>query len=60
MNCNNVCYIFQTCFDHLQALRTQYSTEQAIFSLTNNILTAVNNNVKIGGIFCDLQKLLIV
>ena len=36
--------------------RTWYSTEQASFSLTNNILTAMNNNLKIGGIFCDLQK----
>jgi len=36
--------------------RTQSSTEQATFSLINNILTAMNNNLKIGGIFCDLQK----
>jgi hypothetical protein len=35
---------------------TQYSTEKATFSLINNILTALNNNLKIGGIFCDLQK----
>jgi hypothetical protein len=26
------------------------------FSLINTILTAMNNNVKIRGIFCDLQK----
>ena len=36
--------------------RTQSSTEQATFSLINNILTAMNNNLKIGGTFCDLQK----
>jgi hypothetical protein len=36
--------------------RTRYSTELATFSLINNILTAINNNLKIGGIFCDLQK----
>jgi len=36
--------------------RTWYSNEQVSFSLTNNILTAMNNNLKIGGIFCDLQK----
>jgi hypothetical protein len=36
--------------------RTRYSTELATFSLINNILTAMNNNLKIGGIFCDLQK----
>jgi len=35
---------------------TRYSTELATFSLINNILTAMNNNLKIGGIFCDLQK----
>ena len=36
--------------------RTRSSTEQATFSLINNVLTAMNNNLKIGGIFCDLQK----
>jgi exoribonuclease II len=36
--------------------RSQYATEQATFSLINNILTAMNNNLKIGGAFCDLQK----
>jgi len=36
--------------------KTQYSTEQASFLLINNILNAMNNNLKIGGIFCDLQK----
>jgi hypothetical protein len=35
---------------------TRSSTEQANFSLINNVLTAVNNILKIGGIFCNLQK----
>jgi hypothetical protein len=34
----------------------QQTTEQATFSLINEVLTAMNNNLKIGGIFCDLQK----
>jgi 2C-methyl-D-erythritol 2,4-cyclodiphosphate synthase len=32
------------------------STEQAAFTLVNSILTAMNNNQIVGGIFCDLQK----
>ena len=36
--------------------RTHYSTEQAAFNLINGILTAMNNNQLVGGIFCDLQK----
>jgi hypothetical protein len=36
--------------------KTRYSTELATFSLINNILTAMNNNLKIGDIFCDFQK----
>jgi len=36
--------------------RTQHLTEQAAFSLINSILTAMNNNQIVGGIFCDLQK----
>jgi hypothetical protein len=36
--------------------RTHFSTEQATFSLINSILTAMNNNPIVGGIFCDLQK----
>jgi hypothetical protein len=31
-------------------------TEKASFTLINNILTAMNNKLKVGGIFCDLQK----
>jgi len=36
--------------------RTQHSTEQAAFSLINSILTDMNYNHIVGGIFCDLQK----
>jgi hypothetical protein len=36
--------------------RMQHSTEQAAFSLINSILTALNKNQIVGGIFCDLQK----
>ena len=32
------------------------STEQATYSLTNNILMAWNEKIHIGGIFCDLTK----
>jgi len=34
----------------------QHSTEQAAFSLISSILTAMDNNQIVGGIFCDLQK----
>ena len=36
--------------------RMQHSTEQAAFSLISSILTAMDNNQIVGGIFCDLQK----
>jgi hypothetical protein len=36
--------------------RTHSSTEKAAFALVNSILTAMNNNLIVGGIFCDLQK----
>ena len=58
--------IYARLLDHINAscipvneqygLKTQSSTEQATFSLINNILIAVNNNLKTGGNFCDLQK----
>jgi len=38
--------------------RTSYSMQHAAFLLVDNILTAMNNKTKIGGIFCDLQKAL--
>ena len=36
--------------------RSHSSTEKAAFTLINSILTAMNNNLIAGGIFCDLQK----
>ena len=36
--------------------RSQSSTEQATFSLINDVLTAMNNDLNVGGIFCDIQK----
>ena len=36
--------------------RTNFSTEQAAFTLINSILTAMNNSHIVEGIFCDLQK----
>jgi hypothetical protein len=36
--------------------RNNSSTEIASFNLINNILEAFNNNVWVGGIFCDLTK----
>jgi hypothetical protein len=36
--------------------RTHSLTEKASFTLINNILTAMNNKLKVGGIFCDLQQ----
>jgi hypothetical protein len=35
---------------------THSSTEQAAFTLINSILTAMNSNQMVGGIFFDLQK----
>ena len=35
---------------------THHSTEQTAFNLINSILTAMNINPLVGGIFCDLQK----
>jgi hypothetical protein len=57
--------IYARLLDHINSncipVNEQYefktqSTQQATFSLINNVLTAMNNNLKIGGIFCDLQK----
>jgi exonuclease III/uncharacterized protein YutD len=36
--------------------RNKFSTQTASFELINNILDALNNNMKVGGIFCDLTK----
>jgi hypothetical protein len=59
-------FIYVRLLDHINSncilvneeygFRTRSLTEQATFSLINNVLTAMNNNLKIGGIFCDLPK----
>jgi hypothetical protein len=36
--------------------RNKLSTEEASYTLTNEILTAFNNKQIVGGIFCDLRK----
>jgi len=36
--------------------RTNMSTDNAIYQLTNNILKALDNKQLVGGIFCDLSK----
>ena len=36
--------------------RANHSTEQAIFSLINSVLEAMNNKLTVGGVFCSLQK----
>jgi hypothetical protein len=36
--------------------RKSLSNQHATFSLTDNILKALNKKIHIGGIFCDLTK----
>jgi hypothetical protein len=36
--------------------RPHASTYQAAYIMINGILTALNNKLVVGGIFCDLQK----
>ena len=36
--------------------RINLKTDNAIYHLTNEILNALNNNLSIGGIFCNLEK----
>ena len=38
--------------------RNNSSTETASFNLINNMLDALNSNMRVGGIFCDLSKVL--
>ena len=42
--------------DEQYGFRNNSSTESASFNLINNILDALNNNMLVGGIFCDLTK----
>jgi hypothetical protein len=36
--------------------RSNLKTDNAIYHLTNEILNALNNNLSLGGVFCDLEK----
>jgi hypothetical protein len=36
--------------------RKGYATDDAIFKLINEILKALNNKMKAGSVFCDLEK----
>jgi len=36
--------------------RCNISTEMAIYTLINNILSSLNNRITDGGLFCDFQK----
>ena len=36
--------------------RHKSSTDLASYTLIQEVLTALNNKTKVGGIFCDLQK----
>jgi hypothetical protein len=40
--------------------RNKSITNNAIYKQINEILTALNNKIVIGGIFCDLEKILTV
>ena len=58
--------IFNRLYKHLESngilaqeqfgFRMSHSTEQAVFSLINSVLIALNNNQLAVGIFCDIQK----
>jgi len=40
----------------LFGFRCNNSTEIAIYTLINNILSSLNKKIIVGGLFCDLQK----
>jgi hypothetical protein len=50
LTCNNILVKEQYGF------RSNSKPDNAIYHLTNEILNALNNNLSIGGIFCDLEK----
>jgi exonuclease III len=49
-------YHQQILTSHQFGFRENHSTEQAIFSLINNILEALDNQQSAVGVFCDLHK----
>jgi len=42
--------------DEQFGFRTKSANNNAIYKLINEILTALNNKLVVGGIFCDLEK----
>jgi len=58
--------IYERLFDHLNSnvvlnkhqygFQSEVSTENALYILLNEILTALNNKQMVGGIFCGLHK----
>jgi hypothetical protein len=42
--------------DEQFGFRNKLATNNTIYKLINEILTALNNKIMIGGIFCDLEK----
>jgi hypothetical protein len=50
INCNHILVYEQF------GLRNNPSTEIASYKFTDDILSSLNNNVLVGGIFCDLEK----
>jgi len=56
----NRLYDHVTCYEILAkeqyGFRNNYSTEKAIYHLTNNIFKELDNRQLVGGIFCDLSK----
>jgi hypothetical protein len=43
-------------FKEQYGFRMNLKTDNAIYHLTNEILNALNNNLSIVGVFCDLEK----
>jgi hypothetical protein len=50
LNTNNILV------DEQFGFRENLSTETAIFTFLNKVLTSLNNKILVGGLFCDLQK----
>jgi hypothetical protein len=58
--------LYKRLYDHLFSnntlvkekigFRCNISTEMAIYTLVNNILSSLNTKTLVGGLFCDLQK----
>jgi hypothetical protein len=44
------------CLNEQHGFRSNFSTENVLCKLINEILLALNNKVTIGGIFCDFER----